>query len=76
MNGFVLVGTTTVQAQLRSRAARTAARPAFPPEEMKKWIVLSLFEGFLRDWRMKLPIPLFSLVSFVKLFGDNCFTVI
>lgn len=54
--GLVLLGTTTVHGRPKAFDAVTAARPAFPPEEEKKWI-LSGLEDCCRVERMKAPMP-------------------
>lgn len=54
--GLVLLGTTTVHGRPRALEAVTAASPAFPPEEEKKWI----FSGLGDCWRVeriKAPMP-------------------
>lgn len=62
----MLRGTTTVHGYDKERAAQTAARPALPPELMKKCNFLWVFEGWLMWCRIREPIALFvvSLLSY------------
>lgn len=59
----MLSGTTTVHGRWTNWAARTAARPAFPPEEEKKCVGFDVddakaeVEVLLLDLRTRLPRP-------------------
>jgi hypothetical protein len=52
----VVMGTTMVAWTLRETAAVTQARPAFPPEDVKKWMA-DLDEAFAMWVRRKFPMP-------------------
>jgi hypothetical protein len=76
----VVIGTTMVAWTLRETAAATQARPALPPEDVKKWMLD--FEAAFEMWvSRKLPIPLdlkdpdgcrFSSLRYIWLLEKRC----
>lgn len=68
----MLVGTTTVHGYDKERAAQTAARPALPPELMKKCSLLFVLEGWLMWCRIREAIALYIVSPLPRYyrFGD------